>query len=168
MTESEIRQVARCWSVCLCKEAIPHVLIGSAAMLLRGCEHRRKAFKDVDFLVPEDEAQGVKALLAKDGFTVRKNGNYEKGCITIGIATPRTHNGLPCPTDISIGSEIDGVRVMNLEGLIETKRLAVMSQMQKIQKKGSYRRHRAKSIEKSVRDFCAICCARDQTVNASK
>ena len=168
MTSSEIRQIARDWSVRLRDEAIPHVLIGSAAMLLRGCRHGRKAFKDVDFLVPENKAQDVKDLLSQDGFTAGKNGNYEKDGITIGISTPRSHAGLPCPTDMSIGSWIDDVRVMNLEGLIETKRLAVMSQMQKIQKKGAYRRHRATSLMKSVQDFCAICHARDQSVNATK
>jgi hypothetical protein len=168
MTESEIKQVARDWSQRLCTEGIPHVLIGSAAMLLCGCDHGRKAFKDVDFLVPENKAQGVKDLLAQDGFTVGKNRNYEKDGITIGIATPRTHSGLPCPTDKSVGSGIDGVWVMNLDGLIETKRLAIISQMQKLKKRGGYRRHRAKSVEKSLRDFCAICHARDQAIQGSK
>lgn len=137
------------------------MVIGSAAMVLHECGHGRKAFKDVDFLVPEDRAQEVKDLLVQKGFTVGKNKNYEKRDVMIGIATPKTHRGLPCPTDESVGTMIDGSCVMKLDGLIEKKRLAVMSQMDRIGKKAGYRRHREKSAAKHLRDFCALCHARD-------
>jgi hypothetical protein len=97
----------------------------------------------------------------ENGFTQGKNGNYEKDDVTIGFATPKTHRGLPNPTDDSAGTKTGGVRVLKLDGLIEAKRLAVESQMKRIVNKG-YRRHRVKSAVRHMGDFCALCCCRDK------
>jgi len=161
MDESTVRQMAAEWSQLLCKRGIPHVVFGSVAMLLHGCEPCRARFKDIDFLLPEDRAQEMRGILAEHGFSIGKNGNYERDGVTIGIATQRTHRGLPCPTDNSAGTKIAGVCVLTLDGLIDAKRLAVESQMKRIVRKG-YRRRRGKSVVKQLRDLCALCCYRDK------
>lgn len=125
-------------------------------MLLHECETDRVTFKDIDILVPKDRAQEVRDILVANGFTRSKNGNYEKGDVTIGFATPETHPGLPDPTDDSAGTKFGGIRVVKLDGLINTKMLAVESLMGRIRDKG-YRRRREESAIKHMRDFCALC-----------
>lgn len=167
MNESQLRQALQEWNKILCQEKIPYAIIGSAAMLLHKCPRGRNSFKDIDLLVPVDRAQEeVKRILKEKGFMVGKNKNYVKGDLTIGVATPKTHIGLPCPTDKSLSTMIDGICVMKLDGLIEAKRLAVISQMDRIKKAG-YRRYREKSVAKHLRDFCALCFARDKKTKVS-
>ena len=161
MDEPMVKQMAAEWSQLLCKRGIPHVVFGSVAMLLHECEPYRAKFKDIDFLLPDDRAQEMRDILAENGFNTGKNGNYEKDGVTIGIATPRKHRGLPSPTDDSVGTKIGGVWVLTLDGLIDAKRLAVESQMKRIVRSG-FRRHRQKSVVKQLEDFCALCCNRDK------
>lgn len=161
MDETKVKQVAAEWSQLLCEKGVPHVVIGSVAMLLHECQPYRVKFKDIDFLLPQDRAQELRDILAENGFAQGKNGNYEKDGVTIGIATPSTHRGLPSPTDETTGTEIGGVRIIALDGLIDSKRLAVESQMKLIINKG-YRRHRERSVVKQMKDICALCRTRDK------
>lgn len=161
MDESNVRQIAAEWSQLLSRKGVPHVVFGSVAMLLHECESGREQFKDIDFLVPDDRAQEMRDILAENGFSEAKNGNYEKDDVTIGVSTPKTHPKLPSPNDDSTGTKIGGVWVLALDRLIDAKRLAVESQMNKIVNKG-YRRHREKSAVKHLEDLCVLCRNRDR------
>jgi hypothetical protein len=156
MDESQAKQEAAKWSQLLLKKGIPHVVIGSVAMLLHECKPYRAEFKDIDILILEDKEQKMRGILEEDGFTNGKNGNYEKDGVTIGIATPGTHRGLPDPSDNSVRTKIGDVCVLTLEGLIDAKRLAVESNMNRIVS-GGYRRNREKSVFKHLKDFCVLC-----------
>ncbi len=93
---------------------IPHAVIGGVAVCLHGYQRNTV---DVDWLLRKDDTPAIRQTLAEAGFT----GNRSQFVLTGDRAGKGAEFLLPDPAVKGIVTEIEGLPVLSLARLIETK-----------------------------------------------
>ncbi len=136
--ESLWQAAARCHEV-LATAKIPHAVLGGVAVCLHG--YQRNTI-DVDVLIRRVDSDAVRASLESEGFAWNakdKEFNSPSG-ITIPFLLAGDHAGrdsevrLPDPSDDRAVTEIEGLPVLRLSRLIETKIACGMGNLRRTHK----------------------------------